>query len=216
MFEPLVHFEFWLSFGQLLVAAALMLLTWRLVVATNLMAKATSSPLVTVSIEPSAETNLGFDLVVHNSGSAPAFEVEWRFQPAFVTKSSNGAERTAQPINKHSMIRPGQIVKGYVGQLKQLPLEDFEITVSWKVTPRSAPKSVSYHYSIWSYHGMAEIHPKDPLRKIASEIETLRHRFLQITSSNRLSVNQYDTEDREAERADMDTRLEQFRSDKDT
>lgn len=215
MAQYLTDVQFILGFGQLCVAAALAFLTWRLVLGTSKMAQATSTPFVTVSLEPNEEENLGYDLVIHNSGTAPAFEVVWKFEPEFVIKHSDGEQRKAQPINKHSMIRPGQIVRGYVGQHRQMTMDQLKISVSWKIAPNSKSISLSYDYSLWSYHGMAELSPKNPLRKIANEIELLRQRFLQITPASKLSVNHFDKHDREAEREKFDAALDSFKNDLD-
>lgn len=64
-----------------LATAALFYATWVLARETKILSKATAQPHVTVGIEPNQWALIYFDLIVRNSGNAPAYDIKISFDP---------------------------------------------------------------------------------------------------------------------------------------
>lgn len=88
-----------------LATAALFYATWVLARETKVLSRATAQPHVTAGIEPNQWTLIYFDLVVRNSGNAPAYDIKISFDPP-IPDHANFRQGMAVPLSSISVLTP--------------------------------------------------------------------------------------------------------------
>lgn len=99
-----------------LATFALAYLTLSLARATKHMAIATHSANVVASLESNQWHMTFFDLVIHNAGNAPAYDVFIQFDPPLPYSFDD--QETSPPLAGISLIRPGQLLSSSVGDIE--------------------------------------------------------------------------------------------------
>ncbi len=182
-----------------LATLALACLTWALVRATNAMAKATSAANVVASLETNQWSWRHLDLLVHNTGNAPAFDVTVRFEPPlpYMTK----AEAGDTPFGKISILRPGHLLSSNVNDFQSVRENVYRVTVQWKRSPDAKRiESNTYDINIAALGAMSRLGSGSPEVQMAEQIKKIREDWQAVAhGQRRLKVDQYGREDRKLE-----------------
>lgn len=174
---------------------ALVIATLVLAAYTKAMADRASEPFVVASIEPNRWSLMHADIVVANTGSGAAFDIRVSFDPA--PAGSDGP-----PLKSVSVLRPGQAVRAYLNEFSPLMKRSFKTTVQWRRTPGGRVESTSYQLDMSAYDGFGHLGASDPLIQIAEQVKKMREDWDSVARGNqRLSIDVYDNDDREAEQA---------------
>lgn len=185
--------------------------SWVLARATNGMAKATSAANVVASLEPNQWTFSHLDVVVHNTGNAPAYEVKVKVKfdpPPLHYWEEMKVDRP--PFGKISILRPGQIMSCTVNERNALCHEPYRVLVQWKRKPDAKPtESNSYEIGIALLSNLAMEETITPEVKIAQQVQKIREDWVAVAKGNqRIKTDQFSSGDCAAER---DTRLTAIR-----
>ena len=134
------------GFVTALATIALVIVTVVLARATKRMARASSQPMVTATIEPNIWSMVHCDFVVENSGNAPAYSVAVKVSPE-PNQSENRGEGQL-PLQNISVLRSGQKMKSFLADAKDVLGNVYRIEVSWKRHPTDkCVDTISYdHY----------------------------------------------------------------------
>ncbi len=191
--------------------AATIVLAWFTFVlarATRRLARASSQPLVSAAIQPNIWSMMHSDLVVHNSGNAPAYDVVVEITPEPKQADSRGTSEP--PLRNISILRPGQEMKSFYTDIGSVLDEEFKIKLSWKCHPKSRTReSVSYCHHL--PRGISRLGAWSPEIEIAESLKRLREDWQHIARGQRkLKVDGYCKYDREDERQE----IEQMRIDR--
>lgn len=148
------------------------------------------------------------DLVVHNAGNAPAFDVKIKVSPSLPT-SFPRADGTL-PLNKISILRPGQIISSSLSESTELTgTYDFEI--SWKKKPSSWKRTrISYTINLQEMGPMSQWGHSSPLIDMAHSLQKIRGDIVSLVRNRHLKVDTFSNEDRERERAETLNRIAEF------
>lgn len=193
-----------------LATLALAFLTWILARATKAMAEATSSANVVASLETSQWSWLHLDIVVHNTGNAPAFDVTVKFDPPLPYMTPKEADDT--PFGKISIIRPGHLLSSNVNDFQSVSKNVYRVTVEWKTTPNTkrAQRNV-YEIDMAGLGAISRLGSGSPEVQMAEQIKKLREDWQAVSQGNRrLHVNQYSSEDRMSEAAEREEARREF------
>ncbi|WP_299624543.1 hypothetical protein [uncultured Tateyamaria sp.] len=187
-----------------LSTAVLAVLTFFLAKATTNMAAASSSPQVVASIEVNQWSVIHFDLVVENTGNAPAFDIKVDF--ANPPKLSKAKGEVPFPFSRISLLRPGQNVTSYLADFQNLKDESYIVNVSWKAKPDAPTRdSLSYQLDMNSVDGVSFLGKPSALIQVAEELKKIRDDWKPVASGNRrLDVDVYSQQDRDTKKAELD------------
>lgn len=180
-----------------LATIALAYLTYHLAKATKGMVNSAN---VVASIDNNQWSIILADLVVQNSGSAPAFDVKVSFDPPL--PSSFESPENIQPLSFISVLRPGQIITSSVCKNEDIG-DKYRVTITWKHAPKSKKEaSISYDIDLKRRGPISQWGESTPLVSLAKNVEKIRDDwkpFLQ-TTTRRFNVNVYSQTDRDTER----------------
>lgn len=192
-----------------LATVVLALLTLALVLATNRMARASSSAHVVANIEPNKWSIRHMDLVVQNCGSAPAYSVEIDFDPNI--ENTDHRKGSPLPLSKLSLVRPGQVFRSSLASYDDVKSQLFNVNLSWKLHPNGRKIArLSYTLNMDAYLGYGLLGGGDPLVEISKQLKNLRDDWKQVANGGRRTgVDVFDSHDRE--RAELEAR-EAFRA----
>jgi len=187
-----------------LATLALAALTWVLARATNAMAKATSSANVVASLEVNQWSFRHLDLVVQNTGNAPAFGTTVEFTPPLPFMSD--AEKHEVPFGKISILRPGQMLKSSVNDWQSVSQSIYRVKIQWKRTPTSKKcETNAYDFDLVALGKVSRLGAGSPEVQIAEQIKKLREDWQSVARGQKhLKVKTYDHSDRERERAETE------------
>ncbi|MBA8841962.1 hypothetical protein [Ochrobactrum sp. RH2CCR150] len=190
---------------------ALAFLTWILARATNAMAKATSTANVVASLETNQWSWRHLDLIVHNTGNAPAFDVKVEFDPPLPYMTATEADDV--PFGRISIIRPGQILSSNVNDFQAVREKIYQVTIQWKRLPNSKHiESNVYYINIAGLGSISRLGAGSPEVQMAEQIKKIREDWQAIASGHRrLVVDQYSGNDRKQEREARAETLREFR-----
>ncbi len=193
-----------------IATVALAILTFVLARATNAMANATSVANVVASLETNQWSWRHLDLVVHNAGNAPAFEVTVTFNPPLPYMTPK--ETDDMPFGKISILRPGQIVSSNVNDFGSVREKVYRVTVQWKKSPRRKRlESNVYDINIAGLGAISRLGAGSPEVQIAEQIKKIREDWQPVANGHRrLAVNSYDGDDREEERQAREQERREF------
>jgi hypothetical protein len=174
------------------------------------MAAATSEPYVVATLEPSRWSIIHMDLVLENSGSGPAFDVQLHFEPPLIRERTD--QNHVAPLNNIAVLRAGQTLRDYVGNSAATIKNDYRVTVSWRASPTSSARnSNSYELKLGFYRGMMKLGGNDPEVQIAQETKKLRETIEKaFTGARRLEVDTYTQRDRLAESEALERSFEEM------
>ena len=181
-----------------LATIALVFVTFVLTKATKRMARASSQPLVTATIEPNIWSMLHCDIVVENSGNAPAYNVVVKIDPE--PNQGEHREEGQLPLQNVSVLRPGQKMQSFLTDANHVLDNVFRIDVCWNRDPNDrSVESISYDHYLPK--DISRLGAWSPEIEIAEQVKKLREDWKQIASGSRkLSVNALGRADREDER----------------
>jgi hypothetical protein len=173
------------------------------------MAEATSRPLVVANVEVNDWSLLHLDLLLHNAGAGPAFNVELRFDPALPTRVEG--REMPPPFQSVSLLRPGQVLKSYIADYAYIKGQRFRITISWRRKPSGKKQeSISYILDMTSLEGVSILGSGSPEVQIAREIKNIRNDWKAVSQgTRRLKADVFSSHDRKLEREDIERRWAQ-------
>jgi hypothetical protein len=113
---------------------------------------------VTVNLEPNPWAINQVDLLVANSGTAPAYDVRIVFDPplpAFEKLRSN-SKAGSPPLGHISLLRSSQLIRATLCQYAEINHAELSVSVSWSPQPQSRKRrATSYRLSMADYDGAA-------------------------------------------------------------
>lgn len=180
---------------------ALAILTFILARATNGMARATSTAQVVASLETNPWSWIHLDLVVQNTGNAPAFGVSVHFDPPlpyFVEKQGE-----AVPFGEISILRPGHQLSCSVNDFKTVSEKVYKVRITWRKSPSAKRvQSISYTINLIALGELSRLGSGAPEVQIADQLKLLRNDWKEVARGRgaRLKVDSYSHDDRERER----------------
>ena len=177
-----------------LATIALVFVTVVLARATKRMARASSQPLITATIEPNVWSMLHCDIVVENSGNAPAYDVVINIAPE--PRQSKHRVEGQLPLQNISVIRPGQKMKSFLTDANLVLDNVYKIDVCWKRNPNGRVlERIAYDHYIPK--DISLLGPWSPEVQIAEQLKKLREDWQHIASgTHKLSVNSFGRTDR--------------------
>lgn len=166
---------------------------------TRKMAESASKPHIVVTLEPNPWSIIHFDLITANTGNAVAYDINAEFKPPLPSEQLKEHERL--PLQRLSVLRPGQSLSTYVAEYAALKGKSFEVTVNWKPFPKAKVQTQSYVLNIADYDAMIRLGGGDPSYKIAEHLKHMREDWQQIArGSRRIDVDIFTKSDRDQER----------------
>lgn len=190
-------------FGTLATAIATVAL-WRatrvLAVETKRMADASSEPQVVATIVPNIWSTIHLDINVENTGNATAFDIELIFDPPLINDGEI-AENEPVPLQKISLLKPGQSMNSYLNDVGDYLDKNFKVTSSWSRSPKSdVRESLTFWLNMADYKGISYLGGRDPNVQIAEQLKKLREDWRYVASGSRkLKSDIYDAADRQRE-----------------
>ena len=180
--------------------AVLAVVTWLLFKATRRMAEATSEPYVVATIEPNRWSFIHTDLLVENTGTGPAFDVQLSFDPPL--QRERGGAQIDLPLNAIAVLRPSQSLRNFIGNGTDFLKSTYRVSISWKASPNAKSRTTnSYDLNISHYEGLIQLGGGDPLVQIAQELKKVGEALERLTRGpSRLGVDVYSEADRNRER----------------
>ncbi|MDE2179943.1 MAG: hypothetical protein KGJ40_03730 [candidate division NC10 bacterium] len=198
-------------------------LTRRLVSETQRMRLAQTEPLVSVRIESSeAWINL-IILVVENVGPGPAYDVRLFVTPDFEMR--HGQHLSDLGLFRHGLrhLAPHQRISLFLtsvsGQIDEIQKADSRYRFEVRATYRSILGTVHedlYPIDFLHFVGLITV-GTPPLQKMSRDIEKIRESIGRFESGwRKLAVDIFTASDRERERRDGESEVEELRSDEST
>lgn len=183
---------------------ALWRVTQALVDETKRMAQATSQPHIVATIEPNRWSMRFLDLIVENTGNAPAYDIHVGFNPPLDFDREVRAEIV--PLQSISTLKPGMRISTYLGRFGSQQQKKFTVSVRWKRSPYDqGDESYTYQLDMSDYEGIGRLGEGDPLVQIANQIKKMREDWMWIAKgSNRIKVDSYVEEDRIREQRELE------------
>ncbi len=193
--------ENFVAISQIVTTCALVFLTWRLAIATRMMAEAMAKPEVVVQLEPNQWSKAKFlDLVVSNTGTSSAFHVTVRSYPEITQHKSRESMGKSQPFSEITVLRPGQIVRSFISEWSDIENQEYEFIVKWRRSPAGRTETVKYRFDVEQMRATTTLNDDNPLVRISRSIENLRQDWQQVArGARRIGSNVYDSDDRSAE-----------------
>ncbi len=193
----------WATVALVLATVALAYLTW-------ILAKATSRASVVVTIEPNPAAIQFLDIHIINEGNAAAYDVQIRFDPEL--PASGGQFSAIKVPSRIAMFVAGQRIISSLCEAFVILDNSYEITVSWKVSPRSwRRQAITYAFDLSHMNNLSRL-GNDPAIQSADELKKIRETLdKMITGFSRLKVDVHSQEDRDRERDQRHAEIEQRR-----
>ena len=200
----------WLDFTQstlslisVLVTAVATVLLWRvtytLAVETQRMAEAAAQPQVVVTIEPNSWSSIHADLRIANHGNAPAFDIHVSFDPPLQPDRENAQQQEQTlPFENLSILRPGQVMKSWIGRFYPFIDKSYVTTISWSRTPKGKREELSYKLSVSDYKHAQTLGSGDPGVETAKRMRALQEDVHRVfNGSEHVNVDIYSQSDRD-------------------
>ena len=198
------------GFLTALATIALVAVTIVLARATKRMANASSQPFVTATIEPNIWSMVHCDIVLQNTGNAPAFDVSVTVSPEL--PQSDLRKDGKPPLQNVSVLRPGQEMKSFLSHANDVLGQVYSIKVTWKRSPNDrSVEGIQYDHHLPK--NISRLGAWSPEIQIADQIKKLREDWRSIASGTRkLAVDSFGKTDRDEERRQLEEMLETRRS----
>lgn len=168
------------------------------------MAAATTEPNVVVTIEPNRWSFIHLDLLIENTGSGPAYDVQLAFEPPLMRDRQGQAKQL--PLNAISVLRPSQSLRNFIGNGANLLQSTFDVTISWKVSPTAKLRAeTKYTLSLSHYEGLIQLGGGDPAVSLAQETKKIREIVERVSRGpGRVAINVFNQTDRDREEAEQE------------
>ncbi|WP_337245215.1 hypothetical protein [Luteimonas sp. gir] len=168
---------------------------------TRRMARATERTEVTVTIEPNQWGMMYFDIWVANTGNRAAYEVSVEFDPPLV--GYERADSSPPPLQRISVMRPGQTLRSFLGNVQKIEDQRTKATVTWRVgsaTGEVQRTQYAIDFDFIRNHSM--LGENNPIVQIAKEVKHIREDWKSIArGQRRIQADQFTAADRkEAQR----------------
>lgn len=169
--------------------------------------------MVVASLEQNQWSMNDFDLVVENTGNAPAFDIQVIFDPP-LPRHDFFNEADASPFNRLSLLRPGQLLKSTLADYEKLKDAAFTVDVSWRRAPsRSKREQLSYSFDLAGYQNFVRLGEESPPVQIAKELKKVQEEWTKVAKGQRrLKIDAYSEEDRASQREQQKQRFEEQRT----
>ncbi|MYH58656.1 MAG: hypothetical protein F4145_11825 [Boseongicola sp. SB0675_bin_26] len=161
---------------------------------------------MTATIQPNLWSMVHCDLIVENSGNAPAYDILVGIDPE--PKQADEGGENEVPLKNISVLRPGQKMKSFLSDTEGIVDQEFKVEVSWKRHPRSRKaEMITYTYRLPK--GVTRLGAWSPEIQTAESLKRLREDWQLVARGQReLKLDGYDSGDREKE----SQQIEQLRS----
>lgn len=157
------------AFVTALATIALCWVTAVLARETRVMAARAAEPHVVVTLEPNRWAIHFLDMHIMNSGNAAAYDITTTFDPVL---PADGPESWS-PIDRVSVLRPGQEIVSSVGRFAALRDQTFKVTVKWRRKSGGPEEVNSYALNLRDYQNFNQL-GGDPMVKIANAVEKMQ------------------------------------------
>lgn len=190
--------------GTIVTAVATIFL-WRvtrvLANETTRMVQAASQPHVVVTIEPNRWSLLHFDLKVHNTGNATAYDISISFDPPLENGEARGSKLEV-PLTTVSVLKPDQGLSSYLSEYTPLKGNAYTVSISWRRNPSSQVKELNvYKLDMNDYDSITQLGVSDPTVQIAEQVKKIQENLKPLLSgTKRLRVDMFSSSDRLHER----------------
>jgi hypothetical protein len=174
---------------------------------TKRMAEALSQPHVVAVILPNQWAIIHADFVVENKGTGTAFDVQIAFDPPLENGKHRG-EQMPLPLQNISVLKPGQVLRSYLGDFPPIIEKTYRVTVSWKRDPAdNSLETLSYTLDMTMFKGITQLGSPDPLVQIASQMRKLREDWQSVSTGFRaIRTDVFTTADRAKEERNLQRR----------
>ena len=169
-----------LPFVPALATMALVWVTWTLAKETRRMAQA-SQPFVTATIEWNTWSMKHCDFVLQNTGNAPAFDIEARVTP---TIRSDLRKDLEMPLQKVSILRPGQTMRSYLANSEEVGDEVRRVELKWRRKPGDK-REMSVAYDHYLPTDVSRLGPDSLEAQIAQQVKNIREDWSPIAQAKR-------------------------------
>lgn len=193
-----------------LATIVLAALTWALARATKAMAAATSSANVVASLETNQWSWMHVDLIVHNTGNAPAFDVSVQFLPPL--PRMEGVKDRAPPFGKISILRPGHWLSSNINDFKSVSEHSYQVSIRWRSSPSAREWSATaYEIDLRAMGALSRLGAVSPGVQIAEQLKYIREDWQGAArGQRRIEVNHHTHEDRVREHEEDRVQMEEL------
>lgn len=198
----------WAAIGTVVTAAAtivLVFVTTILARETKRLSDATSQPSVVATLEPSPWSIIHTNLVLQNTGTGTAYDIEVKFDPPLKTKPQEVL--VEMPFRSLSVLKPGSVFPVFLRVFEKLNEQIIRVEVSWRRSPKSKKREAhSYVLNLrMDYDNWGQLGGSPPNIQIAREMKKLREDIGRLVSGyKRLQVDVHDRGDRRREEAELE------------
>ena len=198
----------WSVAGTVVTAVATIVLafvTTILARETKRLSDATSQPSVVVTLEPSPWSIIHTNLVLQNTGTGTAYDIEAKFDPPLKTKPHEVL--VEMPLRSLSVLKPGSEFPVFLRGFEKLNEQVVCVEVSWRRTPKSKNRETHSYVlnSRMDYDNWGQLGGGPPDIQIAREMKKLREDVGRLASGyGRLQVDVHDRGDRQREQDELE------------
>lgn len=193
------------SFLLMLLTAALVYYTMALAREAKLTREQSVAPAIFIHFEPCKASTMHLDLVIENSGTGGAYDVE------IVDEANNAVE--GKPINdlpflSPHALKPKQQIRHFIGSYAELQ----ELTFEFKATCKSSSgKEYRQDFTVCpgTLLGLGKL-GEEPSLKIANAVEKISQDINALTGFKRVGVDCYTQKERDAERKAREKQRKEF------
>lgn len=171
---------------------------------TKRLADVGEQPNIVVTFEPNRHSIIHLDIHVENTGTATAYDIEVSFSPALQISGRDGSRPI--PLRNISLLKSKQAVYSSLCNYGDLQTKSFTVNTSWRRHPSKPKEELSYTIDIEHMEGMSHL-GSDPAVATAQATKEIANEISRISKGhNRLAVNTFNAEDREAENRELEER----------
>jgi hypothetical protein len=138
----------WIGLAQVVAAAVTAVATYALYRVTRVLADETrrladigKQPHVVAVLVPSARALTFIDVVVENTGSATAYNIEIDFAPEMKLISDD----RSFPLQRISVLPPGQKLTSLLTKFGNIRFQKYDVRISWSRQPSSDLREENYY-----------------------------------------------------------------------
>ncbi len=140
---------------------------------TKRLSDATNQPTVVATLEPSPWSIIHSNLVLQNTGTGAAYDIEVEFSPPL--RMEHRGEVATMPIRSLSVLKPGSSFSVFLNGFEKLNEQVLKVSVSWRRLPNAKREGHSYVLDLISdYKDWGQLGGPPPLIQIAQDMRKLR------------------------------------------
>ena len=150
---------------------------------TKRLSDATSQPNVVVTLEPSQWSIIHTNLVLQNTGTGAAYDIEMKFDPPLMLEQRG--EATEMPVRSLSVLKPNASFLVFLDGFEKLNEQIVSVEVTWLRTP-GGKKREGHSYVLnllKDYENWGQLGGPPPLIQIAQDIRKLREQVAKLARS---------------------------------